>query len=277
MRRQNRFNTDGLTDRATRRVQTLRNTGRNRQAKRFIRRQRSKMAESESEPLAENPIKPLDTSAVNTPKPTPEQTQAKVNTLFPSTRMFEPKNYEGSPLYKFQVKQGQDQLAKSLAARGLTNSGYAIGEELDIPLRVAAQDTDRMTRIAAENADRLKSFQDNEALRLERAENNQWNRAFDVAQLLADQSPWNSVVNSIDASAKLKKEAAANQANYLKQAYASVFGGGGGGGGGSVKPPLPLPSGPSYINIRPTEIQQDYDSSTGWGNVLTNALGSLFN
>lgn len=195
--------------------------------------------------------------------------------------MFEPKNYEGSPLYQFQVKSGMDQLTKSLAARGLYNSGKAIQDEINIPLQAAAQDTDRMTRVASENADRLKSFQDNEALRLERAGNAQWDRQFNLASLMAQQSPWAASLAGLNNTADLTKQSGDAQANYLRDAYNRIIaspGGGGrrGGGSGTAATPIPVPTGPDYSNITPTQIGGDYSSNKGWLNILTGLAGSLF-
>lgn len=146
------------------------------------------------------------------------------NTLFPSTRMFEPQNYQGSPLYQFQVQEGQKQLGKSLAARGLTNSGYGITEEVNIPLRAAAQDTDRMTRVASENADRLQQMQAAEALRREREGNAQWDRNYSLASLLSNQNPFQSAYSGMDTAAGLGQNANTANANFLRDAYARVFG-----------------------------------------------------
>lgn len=230
-------------------------------------------------PAAGTPTIPvLDTKAVANPATPAPATPAPgtAETLFPSTRMFEPQNYEGSPLYQFQLKEGQKQVARSLAARGLTNSGYGIEQELNVPLRAAAQDTDRMTRIASENADRLKSFQDNEALRLERQGNNQWDRAYSIAQLMADQSPWNAAVAGLNNSADVVSAAGNAQANYLRDAYGRIIPNSGGGGGGGGGTPIQLPSGPDYSNITPLQIKGDYSSNNGWMNILTNGLTSLF-
>lgn len=199
------------------------------------------------------------------------------NTLFPNTRMFEPENYQGSPLYQFQLQQGQKQLARSLAKRGLANSGHGIEEEVNLPLRVAAQDTDRMTRIASENADRLFNIQNNEANRLERQGNEQWNRLYSVADLMAAQSPWQGALGGLDASAGATKDAGAAQANFLKDYYKRIVaagGGGGGGGGGAM--PVPIPSGPDFGNITPTQIGGEYGSNTGWINLLSKGLSYLF-
>lgn len=226
----------------------------------------------------QNPIPQQNFNNIATAAPGVQQqaSPGTVETLFPSTRMFEPKNYEGSPLYKFQVDQGQKQLAKSLAAKGLTNSGHAIEQELNIPLQAAAQDTDRMTRVASENADRLKSFQDNEALRLERAGNNQWDRSYSLASLMAQQSPWAGALAGLNNSADITSEAGKSQANFLKDYYKRIIASGGGGSGGSAATPLPLPTGPDYSNITPSQIAGDYSSNNGWMNILTKGLSNLF-
>lgn len=225
-----------------------------------------------------NTIQPVTTpqappAAVTPPAATPPS-QDQLETLFPSTRMFEPQNYEGSPLYQFQVKEGLDQVSKSLAARGLTNSGAGIRAELNVPMMAAAQDTDRMTRIASENANRLESFQNNEALRQERAGNNQWDRMYSLAQLMAQQSPWDAAVGGLDSSATIMNAQGQSQANFLKDYYQRIIAAGGGGGGGGQ--PGVMPTGPDYSNIIPAQINANYDSSKGWGNIFTQALAGLF-
>jgi len=210
-------------------------------------------------------------NAAPTPVGTPPSA-GTLNTLFPSTRMFEPENYQGSPLYQFQVKSGEDQLAKSLAAKGMTGSGSAIRQELNIPMQAAAQDTDRMTRIASENADRLKSFQDNEAMRQERAGNNQWDRAYSIASLMAAQSPWNAAVGGLNSIAGYQDASGQANANYLKDAYKRVFAAPSGGG----FTPRPLPSGPDFSNVNAQSASAENSSNQGWLNLLARGLGSFF-
>jgi len=251
-------------------------------------------AVQEAVPPAATPapnVTPINTQPLANATPPAQQqpSPGTVDTLFPSTRMFEPKNYEGSPLYKFQVQEGQKQLSKSLAARGLSNSGKAIEDELNIPLRAAAQDTDRMTRIASENADRLKSFQDNEALRQERAGNNQWDRTFSLAELMAQQSPWAGALAGLNNSANLTQDAGNAQANYLKEAYKKIIASGGGGGGGRGGGSAPvIPAGIDLSNIQKAQLQNQINNQNSqtnlWGNVLTQlpygdifkGIGSLF-
>ena len=224
-------------------------------------------------------VAPAEPSAPAAPTPAPAQPAPSapppVDTMFPNERMFEPKNYEGSPLYQFQVGEGQKQLSRSLAARGLTNSGHGIEQELNIPLRAAAQDTDRMTRVAESNADRLANYQQNEALRLERAGNNQWDRSYSLAQLLAEQSPWQAALSGLNNTADITKMSGDARARYLQDAYKRVMASRGGGGGGFV--PMPLPTGgPDYSGIMPTQISGNQSSNNGWLNVVSNLLGGLF-
>jgi len=220
-----------------------------------------------------DPINPTNT-ATAAPMAQPAQNNQNLNTLYPSTTMFEPKNYQGSPLYQFQVSEGQKQLAKSLAAKGLTNSGTAIQQELNIPMQAAAQDTDRMTRVASENADRATQFMRDEALRQERAGNNQWDRAYNIASLMSSQSPWNAAISGLDNSAIARQGLGQANSNYLKDAYGRVISSGGGGGSGFV--PLPMPSQPNYSALVPPTLGKNYESNAGWMDVLKSSLASLY-
>lgn len=221
-------------------------------------------------------IPPVSSTPIANTTPTDPTAGGDANTLFPNERMFEPQNYEGSPLYQFQLKEGQKQVARSLAARGLRDSGTGIQEELDVPMRAAAQDTDRMTRIAEGNADRLQKIQSDEAMRLERQGNNQWSRIYDTASLMANQSPWNQAIAGLNNSADITRDAGNAQANFLKDYYNRAGGGGGGGRGGSVKSLIPVPTSPDYSNIIPTQLGGQYSSNQGWLNLLTSGLSSIW-
>lgn len=242
------------------------------------------LVQNPNNPALQAPITDMETMPTVTDVPAADTTVGEIpklnnaDTLFPNTRMFEPQNYEGSPLYQFQVKEGQKQLSRSLAAKGLSNSGHAIEEELNIPLRVAAQDTDRMTRVASENADRLSKYQSDEALRQERAGNNQWDRSFNLAELMSRQSPWAAATAGLNNTADLTQDAGNAQVNYLRDAFKKIIassGGSGGSRGGSSGTPLTVPSGPNYSNITPQEIVGNNSSNNGWTNILTKALAGL--
>lgn len=279
-----KINTTGLNQKQLGKVQTMANNKYGTKAQNFAQKIRKAgtpaAPAAPAAPVATQPPAPtqpaVDNANIANPgMPAQQQPNADTtNTLFPSTRMFEPKNYEGSPLYQFQVKEGQKQLGRSLAARGLTNSGFGIEEELNIPLRAAAQDTDRMTRVASENADRLYNIQNNEALRLERQGNNQWDRQYQIAELMSRQSPWDAALKGLGATGDITKDQGQALINYLKDAYTRVGGGGGGGGGGFV--PAQIPGAPDYSNIDPTQIGGNYSSNKGWLNLLTQGLNALF-
>lgn len=211
---------------------------------------------------------------VTAPAPTPAApSQDVANNLFPTERMFEPKNYEGSPLYQFQVQQGQKQLGRSLAARGLTNSGKGIEEELNIPMMAAAQDTDRMSRVAENNANRLQTMQENEAMRRERAGNTQWDRQFSLAELMSRESPWAASLEGLGAYGDNTKAAGSAYADYLRNAFTRAIGGGGGGAGFT---PQQIPGGPDYSAIDLAGINSKGNSSTNWLNIIGQGLGSFF-
>ncbi len=281
-----RINTKGITGKPLQRIQTLADSGYGTKAQAIAKRRRLMIPKAQPSspatptvnptvPVEESPsatIQPLNTSNVSSAAPgaTPAN---NTEGLFPDTRMFEPKNYEGSPLYQFQLKEGQKQVGKSLAARGLTNSGAGIEAELNVPLRAAAQDTDRMTRVASENADRLYNTQRDEALRLERAGNAQWDRSYDIATLMANQSPWNEAVGGLNSYANTVGKKGNAQANFLSQYYNRVMPG---GGGGYQAPPVAVPSGPNYTNIDPTAISGNWASNNNWQNILMQGLGSIF-
>lgn len=277
-----RINVTGLSGNALNRVKSLANTAHGMQAQQFAQKQRTMIPRAQPAPAPgqatiqpvgqPTPINFSNTANAAPPTPPPATSTDNTNTLFPTERIFEPKNYQGSPLYQFQVKQGQNQLAKSLAARGLTNSGKAIQDEVNIPLQAAAQDTERMTQLANQNADRLANIQQSEAGRLERQGNEQWNRAFNIAQLMAQQSPWATAVSGLNNTADILKRAGDAQANYLRDAYQRAAGGGGGGRGFV---PMALPTGPNYLNIIPAQNNASFSSNNGWLNLLTQGLSSL--
>jgi len=130
-----KINTTGITGKPLTKIQSLADSKYGTKAQALAQKQRL-MIPKVGPPLTVAPT--TETPAATQPAAATTPSTAAPGTpetLFPSTRMFEPENYQGSPLYQFQLKEGQKQVAKSLAARGLTNSGRGIEEELDVPLR----------------------------------------------------------------------------------------------------------------------------------------------
>lgn len=221
-------------------------------------------------PLQEPAPQPTPSVAPPLQQPDPNAGEA----LFPSARNFTPKDYEGDPLYQFQMKQGQKALASSLAAKGLSNSGRAIEDELDLPLRLAAQNSERMNTNAQKDADRYATLGENEANRLERREDAGWRRAYDWTSLGLDQSPWNQAYSGLGSLGDLNSAEGKAFANYIK---GTVGGGGGGsGGGGSTPFVAPPPGQPNYINTNPNQIFGNASSNAGYGKILSDAFASIF-
>lgn len=263
----------GLAEKPLNRVIGLADQGKFGRANKVYQRQKNKGLLSQ--PTAATPTAAAPAVAAPTPvaaAPAQQAAPSNANTLFPNSRMFEPQNYEGSPLYKFQVQQGQKQLGKSLASRGLTNSGYGIEQELNIPLRAAAQDTERMQNVAMDNANRLQSMQENEAMRLERQGNNQWNRMYQTAGLLAQQSPWQAAVNGLDNSANALNNRGQDQMNFLKDFYQKQFAPA--MGPMAVTPPqsaLPTAQ-PNFVNTQVPQLVGEYSQGNQWAQFIKDLL-----
>lgn len=276
-----RINVKGLNSKQVNKIQNLANNKYGDRASKLASQWQTKIPKVTPPPTGGGVTQaPATTAPATTPQPVaaPAPTPAApsqdvANNLFPTERMFEPKNYQGSPLYQFQVQQGQKQLGKSLAARGLTNSGHGIEEELNIPMMAAAQDTDRMSRVAENNANRLQTMQENEAMRRERAGNNQWDRQFSLAELMSRESPWAASLEGLGAYGDNTKAAGSAYADYLRNAYTRAMGGGGGGAGFT---PTQLPGGPDYSAIDLARINSGGNSTTNWMNIIGQGLGSFF-
>lgn len=67
---------------------------------------------------------------------------------------YEPRNYEGSPLYKFQKQQGLQDLEKLMAARGLTNSGAEVQANSNFLSELNANEAEKARQYADQAAQR---------------------------------------------------------------------------------------------------------------------------
>jgi hypothetical protein len=68
--------------------------------------------------------------------------------------MYEPENFEGSPLYQFQKQKGMHDLEKLMAARGLTNSGAEIQANSDFLAQLGATEAEKQRQYAQGDLDR---------------------------------------------------------------------------------------------------------------------------
>lgn len=101
-----------------------------------------------------------------------------VNTM----QAYEPKNFEGSPLYQFQKQKGMQDMEKLMAARGLTGSGAEVQANSDFLANINAQEAEKQRQYADQAAQRQQGALEFIA-RFDQAEKealrNQWNTDLD--------------------------------------------------------------------------------------------------
>lgn len=202
--------------------------------------------------------------------------------LFPSQRAFEPKNYQGSPMYDFQMNKGLEALDKNLAKSGLLGSGAELQLKKDFVTDLGARESE-VTRGYAQNeadrysnnynsgmdraanvsnwnsnrsadiyrsaADRTFNAQQNESDRLMTQQQNQFNNTLNVAELALSQSPMQYGYQAAEGSADLAKYYGGKFANYAQNDYRRPTGYSGGGGGGGGGYSAPIPTSPDYTPI----------------------------
>jgi hypothetical protein len=95
---------------------------------------------------------------------------------------YEPKFFEGSPLYQFQKEKGMKDLEKLMAARGLTGSGAEIQGNSDFLANINATESEKQRQYAEANRDRqnqMMQFIANFDAQERQALRDQWNRDLD--------------------------------------------------------------------------------------------------
>ncbi|NDC39004.1 MAG: hypothetical protein EBZ48_13295 [Proteobacteria bacterium] len=114
-------------------------------------------------PVATPPAQPeAPAAAPQPPAPTFEYQQSPMtkalldamNNGLSTAQAYEPKFYEGSPLYQFQKQQGQRDLEKLMAARGLTGSGAEVQANSDFLSKLNADESEKARQYAEEAANR---------------------------------------------------------------------------------------------------------------------------
>lgn len=197
---------------------------------------------------------------------------AATKALYPSMNYTLPENYQGSPMYKFQMDQGTKALNRKLAQRGLLDSGAEIQATNDLSQSVGAQESDRLRQDYQTEADRYERVSANEAARLQREGQDNWGRRMDILNSLNKQSPMDYAYQGTNAYSGLDmKQGAANSANTANN-YKRVSA----GGGRSVAPfTPPAASGPDYSQINMMNALFGNSGSRQTGSVLDSFIGSL--
>jgi hypothetical protein len=237
--------------------------GRLKRAARFAERHPAAAAEEEAAPAPATEAAPADEG----------MTEDTFRMLFPGQASME--NYQESPMYKWQLEQGQLALDRKLAAQGLQGSGAELAAQARMVNELNAQESQRAQAVAEDHANRYERLLQNESLRKERGSNEQWDRLSGLLSLMLSQNPAQMGYDAAGGLANLSTSQAKELANLMAAAYSSGGGGGGGGGGGSLPFILPYPSSPNYSAANIANIWGDAGSGTDWGNVVTSILASI--
>lgn len=195
------------------------------------------------------------------------------NVLFPSQQAFEPTDYNGSPLYKWQQQEGQTSLNRLLAKRGLLNSGAEIEANNRFQTALGAGEADKARGYAQNEADRYERMSQNEALRRERQGNQASDNAYRWTQLYLNQNPMDYAMKGTDSYANTLGKDASTMANYLSQLYTKAHGSSGGGPGPFIPP---FPSGPDFSNIDTIGALTKGSGNNNWANGILNSLPGFF-
>lgn len=196
------------------------------------------------------------------------------NVLFPSQQAFEPTDYNGSPLYKWQQQEGQKALNAVLAKRGLLDSGAEIQADTNFQNQLGAQEADKARGYAQNEADRYERMSENEANRRTNNQNSADDNLYKWTSLLLGQNPMQYASQGTGDYATATGNEAKMIASYLPQLYAHASGGGGGGGPGPFIPPFP--SGPDDSGINEIGALMNGSSSNSGANSIINSLPGLF-
>lgn len=215
---------------------------------------------------AKNPMAPSTGGGLQAP-PVAEVPQVTndeaIKGLFPGAMAFEPKMYEGSPLYQWQKNEGIKSLDTSLAARGLTNSGAELELKQKLLSQLGAQESERARGVAQQEADRFERMQGRESDRLERDSNEQFNRLYNMLNLLLQQNPYQSGVDANRSLANLILEDSRRRGAQQGGLYARA----GGGGGGGFRPDL-TQFGPDYSLANAAGAQAGAQTSSMLSNLI---------
>jgi hypothetical protein len=225
---------------------------------------------------AGGPPPPTDIAPEQPPVPTEPAQPTDNSAMFPGQRAFEPKNYEGSPLYQFQKNQGMKSLERLYAARGLTGSGAEIAGNEQFLTRLGGEEANRQQGIAQQEADRLERLQQNESLRGERTGNEEWNRIYQLLDLSSRQSPLDQAYSATGQYAGLEQREGTLRGNQRRDQYGRVIGGGGGARQPEPTFRPPFPTSPDFTAADLARLTGNNNANGGYANVLANFFGGMF-
>lgn len=223
----------------------------------------------------------------NSVKNQPTPIVADTTSLLPTPGSFEPADYTGSEMYKFQAQTGADKLNAQLAKQGLTGSTAAARGHADLLAQLGASESERVAERAQSDANRLwdiqkfeaerqDSLKENEATRGERTGSNKWGQLMDILNYGYQVSPIANGYSAANSLSTLAQAQGSTLGDYLSQMYAQSSGGGGGGGGGSSVA-APIYPYTSVGNNLAQQANNQYDNAITniYGNAASSILPSL--
>jgi hypothetical protein len=117
---------------------------------------------TDSVPAENQPTTPQQSATQTNSAPTTQEFQSPMTkSLLDALRQgtntmqaYEPKFFDGSPLYQFQKQKGLADMERLMAARGLTNSGAEIQANSDFLANINAQEAEKQRQFADQQAQR---------------------------------------------------------------------------------------------------------------------------
>ena len=202
-----------------------------------------------------------------------------------------PQNYEGSPMYQFQKEQGQKDLSKLMAARGLTNSGAEIEANSKFLNELGATESEKARQYAeneaqrAQNAmqfiaqydqserenllrqlnanvDRRNALSQFEANRQDAARNLGVNTLLEVLGLQSKNNVADMAYKGMNQQSAYAEALAKALSSFTAQNYARRS------GGGSLPPPPPYNRSALDINQILANYSNNADQSSIWNTLL---------
>lgn len=243
-------------------------------------------APATTEPAAAQPTMPDPTFQYQQSPMTAALLGAMKNGLN-TMQAYEPKFYEGSPLYQFQKQQGTKDLEKLMAARGLTGSGAEIQANSDFLSKLGADESEKARQYAEQaanrqqqsmqflanfdkeerdsqlaqwnkNTDRQLNMQEFDSQRADRRNELATQFLTNILGMQAQNPIATQALSGMNDQTALSKALAQMMGSFTANNYARSYGGGGG------TPPVQ----PTYGNAAIMKTLMDYGDRAGNNDVL---------
>lgn len=216
-------------------------------------------------------------------------------------RAYEPKYFEGSPMYQFQKDKGSRDLERLLAARGLTGSGAEIEANTNFLTQLNATEAEKQRQYADQTAQRVQdamrfiaNYDQTERENLRNQANQNKDREVELSKfdatrnddfrnfvldsmlrnlgLQAGASPMSDIYNATGAQAGIFGDIANSIFNFQKTNFNPVIP----NTGGAPAMTPPPPPGPDTTSIDLLRAGMDRQNAGGNTSVWNTVLSSIF-